>query len=120
MLKHVPSFKQNSILDMVLHHHEKYDGSGYPHGLIGGKIPLVARIMAVADAFDAMTSRRVYRNSYELQNALNEIKSGKNSHFDPKIADVFIHLIENETIKVQEKEKSLNVRIKNNIPYETE
>lgn len=93
MLKHIPAFRENSILDMVLSHHERYDGKGYPHGLIGESIPLVARIMAVADSFDAMTSRRVYRDNHDLEYALNEIRKGKQSQFDPQIADVFLELI---------------------------
>ncbi len=101
MLKHVPSFRKNSIMDMVLLHHEKFDGTGYPKGLNGKNIPLVARIMAVADSFDAMTSRRIYRNTKDLEYALNEISKGKGSQFDPEIADVFLELINERKITVR-------------------
>jgi HD-GYP domain-containing protein (c-di-GMP phosphodiesterase class II) len=101
MLKHVPSFRKNSILDMVLYHHEKYNGTGYPNGLKGEEIPLVARIMAVADAFDAMTSKRVYRQTNDIQFALNEILKGKNSQFDPEIADIFLDLLSKEKILIR-------------------
>lgn len=104
MLKHVPSFRKNSILDMVLFHHEKYNGTGYPNGLKGEEIPLVARIMAVADAFDAMTSKRVYRQTNDIQFALNEILKGKNSQFDPEIADIFLDLLSKDKILIRGKE----------------
>ena len=61
MIKHVANFHKNGILDIVLYHHERYDGKGYPTRLKGHQIPLFARIVSVADTFDAMTSRRVYR-----------------------------------------------------------
>jgi HD-GYP domain-containing protein (c-di-GMP phosphodiesterase class II) len=101
MLKHVPSFRKDSILDMVLYHHEKYDGTGYPNGLRGKEIPLVARIMAVADAFDAMTSKRVYRETKDIQYALDEIIKGKHIQFDPEIADIFYELVCKEEILVR-------------------
>lgn len=101
MLKHIPYFRKNSILDMVLHHHEKFDGTGYPHGLKGKDIPFVARIMAVADAFDAMTSRRIYRNTKDLEYALNEISKGKQAHFDLEIAEVFLELVNKEKVIVR-------------------
>jgi HD-GYP domain-containing protein (c-di-GMP phosphodiesterase class II) len=101
MLKHVPAFKKNSILEMVLHHHEKVDGTGYPHGLKGESIPLVARIMAVADAFDAMTSNRVYRETKDLKYALDQLDKGKDKQFDSRVADVFLHLIQEGKIMIQ-------------------
>lgn len=96
MLKQVSYFKENCILDMVLHHHEKYDGSGYPYGLQGEEIPLVARIMAVADAFDAMTSNRVYRNQKNIDFAINQISKGKGNQFDPNVAETFLQLIKKQ------------------------
>ena len=100
MLKYIPNFKKKGILDMVLSHHEKFDGTGYPHGLRGEEIPLVARIIAISDVFDAMTSSRVYRKKFDLDFALNQIKEGKGIHFDPHIADIFLELIEKEKIEV--------------------
>jgi HD-GYP domain-containing protein (c-di-GMP phosphodiesterase class II) len=93
MLKHIAYFRGNCILEMVLHHHERYDGKGYPHGLKGENISRVARIMAVADAFDAMTSKRIYRDMKGLEYAINQLERGKQGQFDPKIVDVFLQLI---------------------------
>lgn len=101
MLKHITYFSKNSILDMVLYHHEKFDGTGYPSKLKGEEIPLVARIMAVADAFDAMTSNRIYRKVEDVDYALCEISSGKHSHFDPEIADIFLDLVVQEKVNIR-------------------
>ncbi len=73
-----------------LHHHENYDGSGYPEGLSGERIPLVSRIMRVADAFEAMTSERIYNGKRDWQRALNELKHFSGSQFDPLIVDAFV------------------------------
>ncbi|MEH7119166.1 HD-GYP domain-containing protein [Neobacillus vireti] len=99
MVKHISSFKNNDVLDIILYHHERYDGNGYPSGLKGSQIPLAARIVAVADTFDAITSKRVYREELDLDYALNEIKSNKGTQFDPDIVDVFLRLYEREDIK---------------------
>lgn len=72
----------------VRHHHEHFDGSGYPDGLCGGHIPLAARIIAVADAFDALSSNRSYRHGVSADRALDEIIQAAGSHFDPKIVAV--------------------------------
>ncbi|MDP2760030.1 MAG: HD-GYP domain-containing protein [Sideroxyarcus sp.] len=69
----------------VRHHHERFDGSGYPDGLRGSDIPLAARIIAVADAFDAMSSNRSYRSGVSADRALNEITKDAGSHFDPRV-----------------------------------
>lgn len=83
------------IVPIVKFHHEKYDGFGYPSGLKGEEIPYLARVASVADSFDAMTSRRVYRNSLEMSNVIEEIRKCKGTQFDPAIADVFLDLLEN-------------------------
>ena len=70
-------------LPCVLHHHERWDGAGYPHGLAGKRIPLVARILAVADAFDAMTTTRPYRDAMPAAAALAEVRRCSGSQFDP-------------------------------------
>lgn len=101
MLKHIPYFKKNNILNMVLHHHERYDGEGYPYGIPGEEIPLVSRIMAVADAFDAMTSRRVYRDVKDVDFSINELRKGSGTQFDPEIAAVFLELIEKEEVIIK-------------------
>lgn len=84
-----------SILSIVLHHHERYDGQGYPAGLAGQDIPLLARVLAVADAFDAMMSHRPYRDAMSLEAALEEIRRGRGTQFDPAIADAFLAAIAN-------------------------
>ena len=73
----------------VRHHHERYDGKGYPDGLKGDDIPLIARVVTVADAFDAMTSDRPYRSKRPLATALEEIVRGAGTQFDPIAADAF-------------------------------
>ena len=74
----------------VRHHHERYDGSGYPDGLAGENIPLVARIVTVADVFDAVTSNRPYRTALPVEAARQEIVRGRGTHFDPQVADAFL------------------------------
>ena len=72
-------------------HHEKWDGSGYPRGLAGEDIPLYGRICAVADVFDALTSRRPYKEPFSLEKTLHIMREGRGSHFDPRILDLFFH-----------------------------
>lgn len=76
-------------VDVVLHHHERWDGNGYPHRLAGEQIPLLARITAVADAFDAMTTKRSYRGALSVEEAYDRIIQGKGTQFDPSIVEVF-------------------------------
>lgn len=80
--------------DMVLSHHEKWDGSGYPYGKAGEEIPLCARIMAVADVFDALTSKRCYKEAYSYEEAFLIIKESAGTHFDPVLVDVFMEMQE--------------------------
>jgi len=82
------SYLENSI-PIIRHHHERWDGYGYPDGLIGEKIPLGARIVAVADSFDAMTTSRVYHQAITPQIALEEIITGKNTRYDPVVVEAF-------------------------------
>jgi putative two-component system response regulator len=77
-------------LEFLKHHHERWDGLGYPDGLSGHNIPLGARIIALADAFDAMMSERTYRQSLKMDSALLEVGQNKNRQFDPALADVFV------------------------------
>ena len=97
MIKHIGDFSENGVLDIVLHHHERYDGKGYPAGLKGKEIPLFARIVGIADTFDAMTTKRVYRDEFDINYALNEIRKNKGTQFDPEIADVFLSLFEEKS-----------------------
>ncbi|MBN2407041.1 MAG: HD domain-containing protein [Elusimicrobia bacterium] len=88
ILKPVEEFRP--LLPGIRHHHERYDGRGYPDGLKGKKIPLIARIITVADAFDAMTSKRLYRDALTEDQGIEEIQNCKSTQFDPEIADAFI------------------------------
>lgn len=76
--------------EIVLYHHEKYDGSGYPYGLKGKDIPLSARIMAIADVFDALVSPRCYKEPAALDEAFNIISDSAGSHFDPELTEIFV------------------------------
>ncbi|HSI36806.1 MAG: HD domain-containing phosphohydrolase [Phycisphaerae bacterium] len=80
------------IIPGVLHHHEKYDGKGYPAGLSGQNIPLMGRIICLADSFDAMTSNRTYRRALPLEVALCEIRRCSGTHFDPVLAEAFLRI----------------------------
>ncbi|NMB34303.1 MAG: HD domain-containing protein [Clostridium sp.] len=80
-------------LDAILQHHERYDGKGYPHGLKGNNICIFARIMCVADAFDAMTSDRPYRKGMDMGEALEEIQRCKGTQFDPQVADLLVAMV---------------------------
>ncbi|MCP4177873.1 MAG: HD domain-containing protein [bacterium] len=77
---------------IALYHHEKWDGSGYPEGLKGKAIPLAARIVAIVDVFDALTSRRPYKESWTCEKAIEKIKINSGTHFDPKIVEAFLSL----------------------------
>ena len=96
------------VLPIVKHHHERYDGNGYPGKLKGEDIPFLARIAAVADAFDAMTSKRTYRDSLPLDVVKNEIEKNKETQFDPKCADAFLYILNNEYEKVEEIRRNFN------------
>lgn len=82
------------VAQAVLYHHERYDGRGYPEGLKGKAIPLEARILAVADCFDAMTTGRVYRRALTREQAIEELKRCAGTQFDPEIVDVFCRILE--------------------------
>ena len=76
--------------EMALYHHEKWDGSGYPYHLSGEEIPLCARIMAVVDVFDALTSKRVYKEAFPVEKAFRILEESSGTHFDPKIVGTFL------------------------------
>ena len=86
------------VKDGALYHHERFDGRGYPQGLKGEDIPLYGRIIGVADAFDAMTANRIYRNQMDIGYVLNELKKGRGTQFDPIVVDVFLEILEEGTI----------------------
>ena len=80
----------NVIAENVAHyHHERYDGSGYPEGLKGEQIPLEARIMAIADVYDALVSKRVYKDAFSLEKADSIILEGMGTQFDPKLQTAY-------------------------------
>ncbi|MCI8587956.1 MAG: HD domain-containing protein [Clostridia bacterium] len=90
------------IIPIVKHHHEKFDGNGYPSRLKGENIPYLARIAAIADTFDAMTSKRTYRNELPIEVVKEEFIKYKGIQFDPDLVEVFIDILENEYDKIEE------------------
>ena len=96
------------IIPIVLYHHEKYDGRGYPQGLKGEEIPYLARIAAVADSFDAMTSKRSYRDILDLEYVRNEFVRCAGTQFDPDIAKVFVDIMDNNCNEILEIQQSKN------------
>lgn len=89
-------------IPIVKHHHERYDGFGYPSKLAGENIPYLARIASVADSFDAMTSRRTYRDSLPIDVVKGEIEKNKGTQFDPDIADKFLDILDNHYNEIEE------------------
>lgn len=98
----------SDIIPIVKHHHERFDGFGYPGKLKGEEIPYLARITAVADAFDAMTSKRTYRNSLSLDIVKAELEKCKGTQFDPECADAFLDILNNDYDKIQEIMRKFN------------
>lgn len=92
ILKHVVDLSK--CLPAILHHHEHWDGTGYPHQLKGEAIPLEARILSIADAYDAITSPRPYRDQLTLEQALDELKRCAGTQFDPKLVNVFCEIMQ--------------------------
>lgn len=87
---------------IALTHHEKWDGTGYPKGLTGDKIPLAGRIVAIADVFDALTTKRPYKEPFSLEKSYGIIKESRGSHFDPDVVDAFF-AVEDEILQIKEK-----------------
>lgn len=96
MIRHLPSL--DYVIPGVLGHHERWDGKGYPRGTKGEDIPLSARCLAIADAFDAMTTKRSYKKPMPVDFAVGEIRKNAGKQFDPVLAKVFVELIENNRI----------------------
>ncbi len=99
LLMSVPFLK--GAAEIVYCHHERYDGSGYPSGLLGDRIPLLARIFAVIDVFDALTSDRPYRKKLTYEDASQIVRSQSGKHFDPKIADAFLRISHAEWTSIE-------------------
>jgi HD-GYP domain-containing protein (c-di-GMP phosphodiesterase class II) len=89
------------VLPLVYHHHERYDGTGYPDGLKGEDIPLGARIISVADAFESMTADRPYRKALPLEEAFAELRFCSGKQFDPEIVKVFLKLAEQGNLDLE-------------------
>lgn len=92
ILKPIKGFED--VFPLIRSHHEKFDGTGYPEGLKGDEIPLLARILCVADSYDAMTSDRPYRPALGREYAIEELKRCSGTHFDPKVVDAFLRVLE--------------------------
>lgn len=86
----------SAVAEGILHHHERWDGDGYPHGLAGKEIPLLSRIISIVDAFDVMTNGRPYKSALSKEEALKEIEDCAGSQFDPVLAEKFVQLISNK------------------------
>jgi HD-GYP domain-containing protein (c-di-GMP phosphodiesterase class II) len=94
------------IIPWIKYHHERYDGKGYPDRIAGKDIPFSARILAVADAYDTMHSKRTYHEPYDDEYILNELVSNKGTQFDPEIVDVFLDILEHEELELITEESS--------------
>lgn len=102
IIRHLPSL--DYVIPAVIGHHERWDGRGYPRRIAGEDIPLSARILCIADSFDAMVSRRSYKDAYDTEHALRVVRNEAGRQFDPQLAELFVTLVENGTIKVLKNE----------------
>ena len=100
MLESLEYYKNEPLVriahDICRWHHERYDGKGYPGGVKGTDIPILGRILAVCDSFDAMVARRAYKDALSVEYAIGELEKGKGTQFDPDVAEAFIELIEED------------------------
>jgi HD-GYP domain-containing protein (c-di-GMP phosphodiesterase class II) len=92
MVENFPLFRKGR--DLILHHHERWDGQGYPDRLVGEDTPLGARIIAAADALEAMTADRVYRRALTLDEAMQELRREKGKQFDPSVSDALLRILD--------------------------
>jgi HD-GYP domain len=91
LIEKLPAF--HSALPVVLHHHEQYDGNGYPSGLVGERIPIIARVFAIIDVFDALVSARPYKQALSWTKAVTIIDTASGTHFDPRLTAQFLDLV---------------------------
>ena len=107
IIRHLPSM--DYLIPTAIGHHERWDGKGYPHGIAGEKIPVLARCLAIADAFDAMTTNRTYRRGMSLEDAVREIKKNANTQFDPRLAQTFVDLVLSGEIFIESANRKISV-----------
>ena len=100
IIRHLPSL--DYVIPAVIGHHERYDGNGYPRRIAGEDIPASARILCIADSFDAMTSKRCYKELMPVEKALRIIREEEGKQFDPDMAEVFIHIFREGKIHLAE------------------
>ncbi|KUK24980.1 MAG: Metal dependent phosphohydrolase [Thermotoga sp. 50_1627] len=100
IIRHIRGLEE--VAKIVRHHHERWDGKGYPDGLSGEEIPLGARILCIADAFEAMTSVRPYRNAMSISEAVSELISNAGKQFDPNLVRIFLEILKEEGVSVVE------------------
>ena len=98
IIRHLPSM--DYLIPAAVSHHERWDGKGYPRGVAGDEIPLLARCLAIVDAFDAMTSDRPYRKRLSVEAAVDQIEKNSGTQFDPELAQVFVELVRSEEVLV--------------------
>ena len=91
IIKHIPNLLDT--VPIIMSHHERYDGEGYPRGIKGKNIPILGRVICIADSFDAMTTDRPYRRGFSLEQAVDELKKNKGTQFDPNLVETFIDMI---------------------------
>ena len=103
IIRHLPSL--DYVIPAVIGHHERYDGKGYPRRIAGEDIPLTARILCIADSFDAMTSRRCYKKAFSLEVAREKLLLDAGKQFDPELAYKFVECLDNGTITLVESEE---------------
>lgn len=101
MLNHTNQKLMKTAAIIAYTHHEKYDGSGYPKGLKGEEIPLFGRISAIADVFDALSTDRIYKKEWQIENIISYLQNEKGKHFDPILVDLFLENI-NEILIIKE------------------
>jgi putative nucleotidyltransferase with HDIG domain len=89
-----------AVLGVIRHHHERFDGTGYPDKLLGEEIPLLARVFSICDVYDALLSRRVYKDAWTTENALTEIRTQQGKQFDPTVATAFLDMMGNSGLQV--------------------
>ena len=99
IIRHLPSL--DYVIPAVYSHHERYDGKGYPRGLAGDNIPITGRILSIADAFDAITSVRKYKDACSPEEAVKRLRAESGKHFDPHLVETFIELVESGKLEIR-------------------